>query len=1483
MSNLENQYINYYDDISELTSIEFSILSNKDILKESAITDNELGITQVETEEKGFPKRGSVIDKRLGITSYGYRCETCGLKTNLCPGHFGHINLAEPVFHIGLIDHLKNVLNCICINCGKLLKYKKETEIENIIKKYNDKKRFLMIKEIVKNIPVCKSIDENGYDIYGCGQDVGKIKINKDNYNGTLNFISEIEKKELSEEIKSKPIIKILTAKNVYEILKKITDSDWSKMGFDSKKYRPEDLIIKNFPIPPIIIRPSTKTDTLSSGIYEDKLMHHLINIVKANKRIVNNKQISNINIENDITLLQCHIGSFYDNNSSKLPCIKVGGQGNKNEPSISSRLKGKPGRIRQNLLAKRVNFSARTVITSDPSLSIDEVGVPIKIAMNLTFPEIVTNENKIKLMKYIENGVLKYPGANRIIFKNEKYGNLVLKDLSIGQKIKELKNGWIVERHLIDGDYVLFNRQPSLHRMSMMGHKVKVINNPQLNTFRLNVSVTTPYNADFDGDEMNMYPPQSIQTQVELANLIAVKYNIISPAVSKAIITHKQDTIIGTYLMSIYDKQIIGYDISYLIHGLILPKKTNIIKNKLYKTNEILSLIIPTKINIIEKNDKGEIKIEIKNGNLTKGKIGKSELSNLLIRNILEIYDEEEAKNFIDNLQKLVLKWFLINGFTVGIKDCILKEEYRKEIWKIVESKKLQIKYSITEMENYPDMKDKDLFEKAEIKTELEALGLEKEVPNLIFNDIDIKNNFYVMIESGSKGKKDNFSQIVAFKGQDTIEFERVPKKINRRTFVHYYQNDDSAEARGFIERAYIDGLQPHEFFIHLMSGRVGIVDTAIRTAESGYMQRQLIKLLEDLKVTYDMTVRISNNVIVQFNYGDNGLDQIHLKNVKLTHLEEDNKNILEKYTFNNTEISDIIKNVKNITKKEIEQLNKEMYNDLIEIRDILRESLTKSMLLNKLVDISLPSCIDFYRLTQSYKNEKIEYNNPKIMYEKILSILDNTKTVLLPIKKSKLKKYDEQIYKLSLKAFILEYLNPKILMLLIKITRNQLEELIKYIINKYNKCVVNPGEMVGCIAGQSMGEKLTQMTLNTFHSAGTGVEGMKNIPRIREIIHHIKTEKIEFKQMKIITTITEENNKETDSLNKLGIYLKNIMLYEIVNKIEIIYDTVKSFHKKDNMIDVYLVLNGKQSININNLIITYRLELNDEKLYEYEFNNQNIMDKIYINWKNNFTGMNIDKKNKVILNKILECVILRNHDNDKKHVLHIKLRLELYDKDTLNEIGNFFLSNIKLNGLNDIEKTDTTINDCIKYNKNGEKIKTKSLEIKTKGINMIDIRYIKNIDIDKTICNDITIMNELYGIEVARNLIIKELYEVYANSSNTINYQHIELLGDVMTNIGEVVSTNRYGISKLDPDVLSKASFEKQVEQLLTSSIFNEIDPLRSISSRIMVGKTINGGTGYGSLTLDTEMLNNIETIKEETRTILEKDDIINDILSQ
>ncbi|AMM54627.1 DNA-directed RNA polymerase subunit A' [Pyrococcus kukulkanii] len=869
-------------------SIEFGILSPQEIRKMSAVE-----VTVPDTyDDDGYPIEGGVMDKRMGVIDPGLRCETCGARAGECPGHFGHIELARPVIHVGFAKTIHRILESTCRECGRIKLT--DEEIEEYMKKLElAKNRRSEVNKILKEIH--KKAKERMVCPH-CGAPQFPIKFEKP----TIYW--EIRKDEQGNEYKHR-----MMPTEVRDRLEKIPDKDLPLLGLHPEKSRPEWMVLTVLPVPPVTVRPSI---TLETGIRaEDDLTHKLVDIIRINNRLKQNIEAGapQLIIEDLWDLLQYHVTTYINNETSGVPPAKH--KSGRPLKTLAQRLKGKEGRFRGNLSGKRVNFSARTVISPDPMISINEVGVPIQIAMELTVPEKVTEFNIEKLRKMVLNGPDKYPGANYVIDPDGKRIRIMESNREF--LAERLDIGWTVERHLLDGDIVLFNRQPSLHRMSIMAHRVRVM---PYKTFRLNLAVCPPYNADFDGDEMNLHVPQTEEAQAEARILMEVQNHILSPRYGGPIIGGIQDHISGGYLLTREGAYFTREEVEQMLMfaGVDikeLPEPDKYENGKpLWSGKTIFSLLLPDDLTVWYRNklcdepercealeklieeklmpDPEEVRklaydgfVYIQNGKLLSGAIDKKAYGRedgIILDLIVREYGVERARQFLDQVTKLAIWVITHKGFTTGIDDEDLPEEARDRIREIIREaeervQKLIEAYERGELEPLPG---KTLEETLESKIMAVLAEARDNAGSIAEKYLGMDNHTVIMAKTGARGKILNITQMAALLGQQSIRGKRLYRGFRGRVLSHFKPGDLGARARGFVVNSYKSGLSPQEYFFHAMGGREGLVDTAVRTAQSGYMQRRLINALQDLKVDYDGTVRDPTGVIVQFKYGEDGVD---------------------------------------------------------------------------------------------------------------------------------------------------------------------------------------------------------------------------------------------------------------------------------------------------------------------------------------------------------------------------------------------------------------------------------------------------------------------------------------------------------------------------------------------------------------------------------------------------------------------------------
>jgi DNA-directed RNA polymerase beta' subunit len=579
-----------------------------------------------------------------------------------------------------------------------------------------------------------------------------------------------------------------------------------------------------------------------------------------------------------------------------------------------------------------------------------------------------------------------------------------------------------------------------------------------------------------FDGDEMNIHLAQSIQARNELERIANVKYQIIGAKDSNPIIGCVQDSLSGAYMMSLDDN--IPYEVvSNLLCNTSSMTKYNIKKGETLTGKQLFSYIIPDGINSIKKKGK-DIIFQIKNGELLEGILDKSQLStkkNSIIHYIWDKYGPTHTQKFIDDTQRLVLNYLLNKGLTIGFKDCIIPDEITKMSIEMIHTKIISANYTLTQYENDSDKINPDIGEGL-ITMDLNSIS--SNMGKMIMDSLDKNNGINITITSGSKGTPLNITQIAGCIGQTTVEGLRIKKKIAGRTLPIFHQNDDTPTARGFIKSSYLDGLKGHEFFFHIMGGREGLIDTAIKTALTGYIQRKCIKFLEDLNVNYEGLIRTANGVLVQYLYGDSGIDQQKQTQVKINLINLNNDMIKEHHTFN----EDDIKKLEKKYKLSIDKFNKNIYDIMIDMRDKLRTIYFRATSNYKVIDDTFMLPVNLLRITQELTTEEPYMIDPQYIIDSIDKLLTNYDDRFITMMKdnSKLLRQDDISYKFLLRIALYEYLSPKRCLTEYMISKKQFDDVIENIRVLLSRALVEPGEMVGVIAAQSIGEPLSQMSVS-------------------------------------------------------------------------------------------------------------------------------------------------------------------------------------------------------------------------------------------------------------------------------------------------------------------------------------------------------------------------------------------------------------------
>jgi len=1467
---------------SRIIGVQFSMLSPEEIRKNSVVE-----VTTRDTYIHNKPVPNGLFDSRMGALEPGIICPTDGLTYIDTPGYFGHIELARPVFFIQHIKEIMKICKCICYKCSKLLINKNNHKHVNDMR---SEKKWAYVFSKFSNSPKvrrCGDLNDNGC---GCKQP-SSIKLE-----GMATIMATWENVEGAESEDKKVILRF-TPELIVKMFRRISDEDVAFMGFSPIWSRPEWMVCQVLPVPPPSMRPSVKVDAQQRS--EDDLTHIYSNIIKYNRDLAD-KIASNASsnaIEGLATQLQYFIAMIVNNKVKGADSLRQ--RSGRPLQCISGRLNSKGGRIRGNLMGKRVDFSARSVITGDPNLSIRQLGVPMKIALNITKPITVNDRNRDFLTKLVQNGPEKYPGAKILELKNGENISLRYVDrLSI-----RLNNGDIVHRHMMDGDAILFNRQPSLHRMSMMCHIAKIMKKGD--TFRMNVGDTKPYNADFDGDEMNMHMPQNVLAETELKHLAAIPYQMISPASNAPIIGVYQDSLLGSYRFTRPNISFTPRDAMNLLMMYSKVDATSI--RKLSESNggkiknfDIISQILApltmkfkTKLFDEDEDDYATSNnvLEIRDGKYIRGQIEKSVLASStkgIIHRTNNDFGNIQACDFIDDLQNIVTEYMKSSAFSVGISDLVANRKTQDAIIHEIAKQKQEVQSLIERVHLGTFENNTSHTNNAEFETNVNnVLNKATEQAGKISRKSLSKDNRFVMIvNSGSKGTLINISQMISCLGQTNVDGKRIPYGFENRTLPHFNKYDDSPGARGFIENSYISGLTAPELFFHAMGGRIGLIDTAVKTSQTGYIQRRLIKGLEDLKVEYDMTVRNNKGKIIQFAYGDDGFESTKVENQSIPIVGMSIEEIYLHYDIvgvndQTTETTNVYTKGTATRSKKQQKDTKDrckMYIDkMIETRD----TLVKSVFRNKNENgVKVPVA---FQSTITNIQGQLQLNSNSTVDITPLEAFD-----LIDEYFNKLKQINYIAPNSLFEVLYYYYLTPKDLLVNKRFHRKALTLLLETIVLKYKQSIVHPGEMVGVIAGQSIGEPTTQLTLNTFHLSGVSSKSnvTRGVPRIEEILRLTKNPK----NPSLTVYLNEIDELDKDKASQYSNMLEHTKLVDVVKSVQICFDPndknttmaddkemIEQFYEFEDMVDECNTDENPDKEQVKSKWII-RIEFDTETLLDKNIT----MDDIHFA----ITNSHGDDISCLYSDYNSDNLVFRIRLNEKIITKNKKLRSVT---DTLDQSDDIYmlrifqdnlLNNIVLRGVNGItnvlpRKLQNNVG------KDDGKYCRKDIWIMdTTGSNLMDVLALDFIDSSRTFGNDIKEAFSVLGIEAARQIIYNEFVEVMEFSDVYINYHHLSLLCDRMTSTENMVSIFRSGILNDDIGPISKSTFEVHTEVLLNASRHADFDHMRGVSANVMMGQMGVFGTGSFQVLLDMEQMKNLPDVEMKTKDNKEIDQMFGSI---
>ena len=1355
-----------------IIGVQFGIANPDDIVKRSVVE-----VTTDKTYQGSQPIPNGVFDARFGVIENGKVCPTCKQTNQFCPGHFGHIRLARPVYLYQFFDMIEKLANVICLNCSKPLASPEDMGYL----KSSGLGRFKEVRDLRPN-----PRPKEPFECRHCQTPIFK-KVAK-----VLGKAATLEGHIYNNDPDTVVDPVTLQPEMILRAFQRMTDEDCRSIGLNPEFARPEWMICTVLAVPPLAVRPSVVMD--DNQRMEDDLTHQLISIIRSNDSLRDkiDKNESAIMLDKYTASLQYNVATYVDNDIKGLePSAQRSGRPLR---TLKSRFGAKTGRVRGNLMGKRVDFSARSVITPDANIELDELGVPEEIAINLTFPEIVSPYNRERLMGYIQNGPDKHPGAKSVYLKAD---DRTLSLRYVNPDTIDIREGDVVHRHLIHGDIVLFNRQPSLHKASMMAHRVVVL---PYSTFRLNVSATRPYNADFDGDEMNMHVPQSIASATELRYIASVLRNIVSPRTNSPIIQLFQDTMTGAYRISQPNVEVPEPIAMNILARIKIPFSR---KNRKWTGSELISAAFPTM------NYKG--RITLKNGELNPGDIIQKGAFSGLLHVVYTDFGPERCGQLINDIQSIVTQYNLYTGFSVGTSDLIANQVTMDFVADQLKTGRDRVATILSDMHagqfvNISGLSDgEDLEDKISSALKDVAANINTEVIKSMSKD----NRIVQMVDSGSKGGEHNITQMVALLGQQLIEGRRVQYTLQDRTLPHFSRYDDGVESRGFVQHSFVDGLMPAEFFYHAQAGREGLIDTAVKTSDTGYIQRRLMKSMEDQHVEHDGTVRNVTGSVIQFVYGEDGMDTVAVESQECKLALMTLENIYRDYALTPDDVNPFLKDPVNETPDMVEELiaDRELF-----VRSVFRYRKNDTVL----------APVHLKRLVSKYENPYSTKTDLTPAY-----VISGLNRIMKEFPHSRV-----------FHALLRYYLAPKKSIVVHRFSVALFDELLRDIRFRSIKSQAHSGEMVGALAAQSIGEPTTQLTLNTFHSAGTvKANATSGVPRIEELLSASANPKKPGNTVYLLPSISMDQDATISKMKEI----QRTTLRDITKSVRIYYDPPSSGTAVEEDAEILALYREFTIANEASCASPWvmRLELNDAEQAA-----RNIIDLTEVVAKIRNSGL-----------KILEC--MHSDASAKKIILRMTFDTNTIKNPTQLRFLEEKVLDTVLTGVDGVGGVHLrkVKNELVYDEKVAGYAQKEQYVLDVDGTNLYQLMVFPGADGTRTFSNDIHEINDVFGIESARLAIFEEFSEVFV--SEKVNYHHLSVLVDSMTFSGRIVAVNRFGMNKNETGVLARSSFEETSKNMFNAAMGGEYDTMRGVSANIMFGQKPPCGTGFVDILVDESRL--------------------------
>lgn len=1429
-----------YPDVYE--DAQFYILGDDENLEDSAVEVNKKDLFR-----HGMPVENGVYEAHMGTTENTWRCMTCFNAKRWCPGHYGHINLNYPVQNHTYKDEIIQWLKVICFSCGNLI-INKTKSIENVPRTKKLSEYVKLTRNTEKNIHCgsCKTLHPH----------IARDK------NRTVTIWAEFYRGKRMEN--RYQLFNHLIAK----IFEQISNETLELMGKLPMSH-PRKMILSVMRVPPNSIRPDIKSisggrsnnndlTTLTKGIVEinNTLPAIIPDIIPDNVEADYTNQ--------DMAYYELVKGTPGSSNKSKIVT-------NTNRPpgSIANRITQKSGRIRRNLMGVRSWFTARSVITCDPMMPIDSLGIPLEVATKIHIPEIVTPQNRNRMMIYFSNKRNIYPGCVKI--KKKRTGKEHWID-SINQYFV-LEVGDEVMRDVIDGDVVIFNRQPSMLGPSMTCHKIIVLTEGK--TFRMNISACVLYNADFDGDAMNLFFPRSTLSRNEIRTLAGVGSNFISKARGSPLIGCFQDTLASIVEMTHNDIYVSRYNAMELFKNTPMP-----LTQEMYTGRELISKILPP-INFNAtalfynkayapylKYKSDEIKVIIERGQIKQGIMDHNacgqERNNSIFHTIHNEYGPTVALDTLFNIQQVVMEFIYNKGFTVGVDDITVSKKSLDDIQDktsalIMEADRITEKLKKGEIIPPIGMTVEDFYEGQQIN----ALVLGDDFVEPILSNIDTHNNgLYKMIQMCKKGKMKNFQSITSAMGSSLIDGNRATKTFGyERTLPYFTRFDTDPISNGFVPNSFITGISPLSFIFTCQEARFGVINKALSTSISGHQSREAVKNMESI-ITNNLRQCCKDDYVVQFIYGGNGIDTRRLESVSIdTVMISDDE--LEKTFHSKASMFDAkfkTKDLQSILDKEYEQIK----YDRDEYRRIfLNIELT---FLDASISPKIQLPINVKRIINDilhdFRNIGRDRADPNDIIKIVNDFCDSYTYIFLNTIQEDKKGAIPEKYRHAARASIIlirSYLNT------FRLTKNSVSvEMLKLIIEKIRftaqKSLIEYGTAVGVLAAQSISEPMTQYIISSHHRSGVtdgaGDDQTDKITRSGEILLAKLTSAM--KNPTMLLYVNPEFEDNSVKVNEIANRIESMMFFRFLSKIQIFFEDYKepthpNFSHEKQFITSFEEHNPNIVIPSDLTKWVIRFDLCRLKMILKHMDLETIIFALQKTYPNMF--------------------IVYTSENDDKIIIRCYIRNVMFKKTSIIKLDDIKalkdrIKHTVIRGVDGIR-----IASVIKKNKSyiadDGSIKSRSVyAIQTNGTNFSAILENAYLDTKKCQTNSIKEIEEIFGIEAARHKLRSELERLMPG----IGQAHYAIYTDEMCSTGKVTGVSKTGLEKREArNILMRTSYSFMNQVLRSAASNSRKSKIYGLSAPLMLGRAPYVGSTYNKIAVDHEF------VKSNTQTLT---DLIEDL---